>query len=61
MSDLLCEFCGCPGNKGCTYPPEGEVDCRLHGCGMCHCCATGKRDRMTYRPEEDGQTTMEGV
>lgn len=60
MNVCPCYQCGCTGNKECTYPPEGEVDCSLDDQMVCRCCGKGI-NRMKYRPEEDGQIEMEGT
>lgn len=52
-----CKQCGCPGNIECTYPPEEWPGCELDPCGVCKCCNAGI-NRMTYRPEEDGQIKL---
>lgn len=59
MSDVpLCEKCGCPGNQECLYPPDDkDWTCELDRRGYCPCCLENI-DRMTYRPEEDGQEDM---
>ena len=57
MERAKCEICGCTGNKECLYPPEGEQDCRLSEQMICACCIAGD-NRMSYRPEEDGQMNL---
>jgi hypothetical protein len=56
-ADILCETCKCPGNGECPYPPSPLVDCALDDAGVCPCCRAGI-DRMTYRPEDDGQMEL---
>jgi hypothetical protein len=62
MAIPKCVKCRCPGNMECTYPPTGEdahyQDCSLSiDTWMCPCCRIGV-DRMSYKPELDGQESL---